>query len=302
MEGPPVVDSVIRNGQYRDPAHLGARIDLHQRFSTNGQGWFAWLGEQLGLQPRWADAPKGDTPERRRSSRHEEPAVSPDTTPAVADGAHVLELGCGDGGFWVVNADRVPRSATLTLTDFSPGMLAATRDRLRPYAPDARFVVVDAQAIPFADASVDVVIANHMLYHVPDLHRALREIRRVLRPDGRLYAATNGERHMIELAALIRDVGLDAESFGIHDAFSLERGAAALNHHFARVERRDYVDALAVTDPEAIVRYVGSTVGAGRIGGDQGERLRRLVTDTIAREGAFRITKSTGLFIATGAG
>ncbi|HEV2066307.1 MAG TPA: class I SAM-dependent methyltransferase, partial [Thermomicrobiales bacterium] len=265
MEGP-VVDTDIRDGQYRDPVNLGARIDLHQRFSTNGQGWFTWLGEQLDL----------------------------------ANAADVLELGCGEGGFWVANADRVPRSTTLMLTDFSPGMLAATRGRLHPILRGARFAVVDAQAIPFADASFDVVIANHMLYHVPDLHRALREIRRVLRPDGRLHAATNGERHLTELGALIRAVGLDAERLGIHDAFSLERGAAALNRHFVQIERRDYDDALVVTDPEAIVRYVTSTVGAMRIDGDQVEELRRLVTDSIASEGAFRITKSTGLFIASG--
>jgi len=262
----PAVDTTIRDGQYRDSSNLGARIDLHQRFSTNPQGWFAWLGEQIDLR----------------------------------DAVDVLELGCGEGGFWVANADRIPRSATLTLTDFSPGMLAATKARLRPYGPDARFAIVDAQAIPFADARFDVVIANHMLYHVPDLHRALREIRRVLRPDGRFHAATNGERHMIELAALARTVGLDAESFGIDDAFSLDRGATALNRHFVQIERRDYVDTLEVTEPKAIVRYVASTVNAGRIVGDQIAELRRLVTDTIAREGAFRITKSTGLFIASG--
>jgi ubiquinone/menaquinone biosynthesis C-methylase UbiE len=267
MPGTPVVDTAIRDGQYRDSSNLGARIDLHRRFSTNRQGWFAWLGEQI----------------------------------ALSDATDVLELGCGEGGFWAANADLVPRATRLTLTDFSPEMLAATEQRLRPLLPEARLAIVDAQAIPFADASFDTVIANHMLYHVPDLHRALREVRRVLRPDGRFYAATNGERHMAELAALVRTVSLDAESFRIDDAFSLERGAEALARHFTRVERRDYVDSLAVTDPEAIVRYVRSTIGAGAMQAEQLDRLRSVVTDAIASEGAFRITKSTGTFIATGA-
>ncbi|MDQ3541731.1 MAG: class I SAM-dependent methyltransferase [Chloroflexota bacterium] len=266
MERTPTVDSTIRDGQYRDPANLSARIDLHRRFSTNGQGWFSWLGEQVDL----------------------------------ADAADVLELGCGEGGFWVANAANVPRSARLTLTDFSPGMLAATEARLRPILPDVRFAVVDVQAIPFADASVDVVIANHMLYHVPDLHRALREIRRVLRPDGHLYAATNGERHMAELNELVRAAGLDAASFAINEAFRLEHGAAALNRHFAHVERRDYVDALVVTDPEAIVHYVRSTIGADTMRADQLDRMRSIVSERIANEGAFRIAKSTGVFIGSG--
>lgn len=212
----------------------------------------------------------------------------------------MLELGCGEGGFWVANAANVPRSARLTLTDFSPGMLAATEARLRPVLPGARFAVVDAQAIPFADASFDTVIANHMLYHVPDLHRALREIRRVLQADGRFYAATNGERHMAELNELVRVTGADAGSFAIGDAFSLERGAATLNRHFAQVERRDYVDALEVTDPEAIVHYVRSTIGADTMRADQLDRMRSIVSERIASEATFRIAKSTGVFIGSG--
>lgn len=266
MEETPVIDTAIRDGQYRNPANLGARIELHRRFSTNSQGWFAWLGEQIDL----------------------------------GGATDVLELGCGEGGFWAANADRIPRSARLALTDFSAGMLGATRERLRPIPADARFAVVDAQAIPFADAGFDTVIANHMLYHVPDMHRALREIRRVLRPDGRFYAATNGERHMAKLAELVRTVGADAGSFAIGDAFSLEVGAAALNRHFAQIERRDYVDALEVTDAESIVRYVRSTIGADTMRGSQVERLRSIVKDAIKSEGSFRIAKSTGVFIGSG--
>lgn len=266
MEETPFIDTAIRDGQYRNPANLGARIDLHRRFSTNPQGWFAWLGEQIDL----------------------------------THATDVLELGSGEGGFWVANVDHLPRSVRLILTDFSPGMLAATEDRLRSLLLDARFAVVDAQAIPFADASFDTVIANHMLYHVPDLHRALREIRRVLRPEGRFYAATNGERHMAELGALVSTIGQDAGSFAIGDAFSLEGGATALNRHFAQIERRDYVDALEVTDPEAIIRYVRSTIGADTMRVQQIERLRSIVTARIATDGSFRIAKSTGIFIGSG--
>jgi ubiquinone/menaquinone biosynthesis C-methylase UbiE len=57
------------------------------------------------------------------------------------------------------------------------------------------FAVVDARDIPFAANSFDAVIANHMLYHIkPGRGQAFSEIARVLKPEGRLYASTNGGR------------------------------------------------------------------------------------------------------------
>ena len=61
------------------------------------------------------------------------------------------------------------------------------------------FEVVDAQLIPYEKHTFNVVIANYMLYHVPDLAKALSEIRRVLQPKGRLYATTVGLNQMAEL-------------------------------------------------------------------------------------------------------
>ncbi len=167
----------LRNDQYHDDANLAARIDIHRRFSTNPQGWYEWLFDRFAL-------------------------------PA---GAHLLELGCGEGGMWAARRDRLPPDLRLTLTDVSPGMLTAARTRLEPALSDIRFAVVDCQAIPFADASFDVVIANHMLYHVPDIPRALGEIRRVLRPNGWFHGATNGLRHMLELDQLVERFAPEAE-------------------------------------------------------------------------------------------
>lgn len=50
--------------------------------------------------------------------------------------------------------------------------------------------IIDIQNIPYEDNSFDLVIANMMLYHVPDLPRALAEVGRVLKPEGKLYTAT----------------------------------------------------------------------------------------------------------------
>ncbi len=56
-----------------------------------------------------------------------------------------------------------------------------------------QFKEIDAQSIPFEDETFDAVIANHMLYHVPDRPKAIAEIKRVLKPGGRLIATTIGK-------------------------------------------------------------------------------------------------------------
>jgi len=258
----------LRNDQYHDDANLAARIDIHRRFSTNPQGWYEWVFDQL--------AP-----------------------PASAD---VLELGCGEGGMWLANADRLSSDPhlTLTLTDLSSGMVAAARRRLDPVIPALRWAIVDSQAIPFDDASFDIVIANHMLYHVPDIPRALAEVRRVLRPDGRFHAATNGARHMIELDRLVARFAPEAERDRVDHRFGLDNGAELLERVFDRVERVDYVDSLAVNDAGAVVRYVRSTAARSHLSGERIEGLRRVVEEEIASTGAFRIAKSSGLVTCSG--
>jgi ubiquinone/menaquinone biosynthesis C-methylase UbiE len=70
-------------------------------------------------------------------------------------------------------------------------------------AGDGRFSMrrMDVQALDLPDAAFDAVVANWMLYHVPDRPRALAEIRRVLRPGGTLFSATNGDAHVREIDA-----------------------------------------------------------------------------------------------------
>jgi SAM-dependent methyltransferase len=101
-----------------------------------------------------------------------------------------------------------------------------------------------------------VVIANHMLYHASDRQQTLAEIRRVLGPRGRLYAATNGRARMAELGELLGERGWrDAEAFG------LENGPAQRAAWFATVTVRRYPDALEVTQVEPLLAYARSLAG-----------------------------------------
>jgi ubiquinone/menaquinone biosynthesis C-methylase UbiE len=69
-----------------------------------------------------------------------------------------------------------------------------------------QFVAHDAQALPFATRSFDAIIANHMLYYMPNRPAVYAELCRVLKPSGRLYAATISRDNMRELDASVSHV------------------------------------------------------------------------------------------------
>jgi SAM-dependent methyltransferase len=160
-----------------------------------------------------------------------------------------------------------------------------------------RFSNLDAQTIPFQSSCFDAVIANHMLYHVPDRAKALAEIRRVLKPGGRLYASTNGERQMQEIGDLCGRFDPQLPwSLQFSGPFTLENGAAQLQPWFPAVSLRCYPDSLLVTQAEPLVAYILS--GRVKLPPDRQQELARFVEQELqARGGTFYITKDSGIFI-----
>jgi SAM-dependent methyltransferase len=240
--------------QYATDANLRARITLHQRFSTAQEDWHRWLFDRV----------------------------------APPAGARILEVGCGPAEFWKRNLDRIDPTWELTLTDLSPGMIDAAREVLHDRA---EYAVADAQELPFADGSFDVVLASHMIYHVPDRPQALAEIRRVLVPGGLLHAAANGDGHMRQLDELVGD---DWNFSRLGDLFGLETGIEQLEAFFVdvRVERME--SGLEVTEIEPLLAYVASS---STFHGDIG-RIRRDAEATFEREGVFRIEAHPGVLHA----
>jgi ubiquinone/menaquinone biosynthesis C-methylase UbiE len=255
--------------QYRDASNLNARGALHARFGTNHYPWFRWVFDQML-------------------------SVAPDS-------ARVLEVGAGPAGLWRENLDRLPTDWQVTLTDLSAGMVAEQRAALS--APAFDFAVADVEALPFADATFDLAIANHMLYHVPDRPKALGELRRVLRSGGALIAATNGAHNMSELDSLIRAVAPDAATTewkaSFRHPFTLENGGEQLAHFFDSIEVRHYEDGLAVTEVEPLVAYIRSIDAPGfrepEVIAAFTERVRDLLTQN---DSVFHITKRVGLIVA----
>jgi SAM-dependent methyltransferase len=159
----------------------------------------------------------------------------------------VLEVGCGWGEFAARVAGEL--DTELVAVDLSPRMVELARER----GLDAR--VGDVQQLAFEDGVFDCAVANWMLYHVPDLDRALAELARVLRPGGRLVAATNGLRHLRELWDL---VGRDRAAEPVR--FFAESGEEALRAHFARVERRDVIGSVTFATREDVAGYIASSI------------------------------------------
>jgi SAM-dependent methyltransferase len=158
--------------------------------------------------------------------------------------------------------------------------------------------VIDAAAIPYAGESFHAVIANHMLYHVPDRGRALDEIHRVLRPGGHLYAATNGLQHLRELRELVAKYCPAADTTNVAAEFGLENGEAQLLQRFADVSRQRREDALVVTEAEPLIAYARSML-CNSGSRERVQALSRSVRAQIAARGAIYIQKDSGMFVAT---
>jgi SAM-dependent methyltransferase len=252
--------------QYKHSSNLEARIALHERFSTSKYKWHEWVFDQFDL---------------------------PDT-------ARILELGCGVGKLWLDNLHRLPPRWDITLTDFSAGMLRKTQDNLADSGRVFSYRVMQAPDIAFADEHFDAVIANHMLYYVDDKPRAMREIRRVLKPRGRIYTATNGLRHMHELVELIAE--FDAAIPFVErmiESYTLESGAGHVAGAFGDVVVRRYPDALLVTDVAALTGYILSSSAVFKLPQQKQTALAHFVKQRFeAQGGVFSVTKDAGLICA----
>ena len=249
--------------QYKNSKNLRVRIHLHHLYSTNPVEWFFWLRQQINF-------------------------------------SHVnrlLEVGCGNGDLWVESKIDL-RNREFFLSDISQGMLEDAQQRL---GEQFSYMSIDIEQIPFKKDFFDCVIANHVLFYVNDLDKGLKEVQRVLKSNGVLYASTYSNVHMKEITQLAKefDPRITLSHMNLPERFGKENGEEILSRYFENIERRDYTDTLVIDQAKPIVDYIVSCHGnqneilSGRI-----EEFYSFIKKKIDDQGSITVTKEACLFIA----
>ena len=249
--------------QYQDASNLNTRIQLHTRYSTNPMGLMPWIFNQIQFSTQ----------------------------------GMLLDIGCGPADLWVENFGRLPQDWKITLADFSPGMIRQAVENLDNQQDRFSFLLCDVQEIPIKSETFNIIIANFMLYHVPNRQQALSEIHRVLKSNGRLYAATNGKNHLVEIRELVQMTDPDAGMDTAAGEFGLENGETQLSRFFGQVNQYRYDDSLVVPEEKPLVDYILSSHRSERIASNP-TGLSNIIKKLIESEGALKIRKEVGVFEA----
>jgi ubiquinone/menaquinone biosynthesis C-methylase UbiE len=263
----------LRGAQYKTDVNLAAR-----------QSIYAYQHPRVNLQARVLDL----------------------AAPARSD--TIVDVGCGNGTYLAELARRGFAGRVLGV-DLSLGMLTAARSQLTKAregadlpAPAAEPMPValanaDATALPLRDGVADLALAPHMLYHVPEPADALRELRRVIRPGGRVVIVLNGAGHLRQLRAAVAAArGDDVKSMG--ERVTLDNGESLARSFFRTVTRHDFVAELQVPSPDPIADYLRSLSGTGPHA--VSEDVIETVVAALPRtpEGHYKITSHAGCLIA----
>ncbi|MBP5331256.1 MAG: class I SAM-dependent methyltransferase [Lachnospiraceae bacterium] len=252
-------DSAAVKAQYATSQGLDTRRAFHDKYSVNKQGYVNWMVSNYEFRA----------------------------------GMKVLEIGCGTGSLWAGRSEMIEKCEKIVLTDISEGMLETAKKNIGEQS-NIEYRYADIQELPFDDDSFDAVIANSMLYHVPDLNKGLREVRRVLKDGGVFYCATLGERNFTDvLAEWFRLAG---EGFNPNHNFTMQNGGEKLGKYFENVKALYYEDSLHITEVEDLVEYLGSFAAFKDVCDLPVEMIRETLTGHIDN-GAIDLPKEYGMFI-----
>jgi SAM-dependent methyltransferase len=222
------------------------------------------------------------------------------------DGTQIVaDVGCGNG-FDLRQIVPQGRCGHAIGVDLSAGMLRSLQD-LRQ-SGGLSLVQADAQHLPLPDRTVDVAMAMHMLYHVPDIPAAIRELRRITKPGGTVLASTNSPAHLAEIDGLL-GAAISSQLSRPVDAmpalsFTTQTGAAMLGQEFSSVTLRTLEMPLAIPSAQPVISYVASIrepslawIGEPLDFDAVLDDIAVKVEQVIQAQGSFRATSHMGVFV-----
>lgn len=223
----------------------------------------------------------------------------------------ILDMGTGIGTYYSRLVATNP-NVTYYANDLSHQMLVNHPSNSETLS------LSDAMHLPYANDSFDVVMANHMLYHVANIDDALKEIKRVLKPNGKLLASTDSIHTMPELQVLMRRAIVLLTRYGAtqvrppalpSDSFALENGTRILAQHFFAVVRHDLPRHLVFTDIDPAMAYLESmrdlrqdSLPEDVAWEDMMLIMRQQITQLIKHLGKLEINKVSGALVASDSG
>jgi len=252
--------------QYKTHQNLINRMNLWS-YGTNPESLHKWIFDKIQLQ------------------EHE----------------RVLELGCGTGQLWLENCKNVPSTCSIALSDFSKNMLDKAKKKLKSSKLPIKFEIIDAERIPYPNQIFDVVIGCHMLYHVPNIERALISINQVLKPNGRFISTTISQQHIRELKNFLSEFGLySEEKMKLFSEFRNETGREVLKPFFDEVEFYEYINHVNITSVDPLMRYIESMFPKEYNPNFQEKRpqIENAIIKIFEKKSKFEITGISGLFKA----
>jgi len=173
----------------------------------------------------------------------------------------LLDVGCGGGRMLLKAAERYP-DAKLVGVDISPGMYAFAEEVARKEGMHITFQESDIMNLPYDDNSFDRVSCMHMLYHVPDIERAVAELSRVVSSNGVVVITANSIKSKPALRMLKQEAAklMNVDEIPEMDIrFNVDDGHSVLSSQFQHLERKLYISTLRLTETRPYVDYFDST-------------------------------------------
>lgn len=205
----------------------------------------------------------------------------------------VLELASGNGEFWEYVENK---NLDVTISDISRGMINDAYKNIR--TDKYHFLVMDFDNIEYPDEYFDVVIINHGLFYSQNINKTIKEIKRVIKKGGILFASTYSSNHMKEINELVKDFDnrITLSKNNLFDVFGLDNGITILSNHFTSIIKKVHDDYLIVDNPEAIISYVLSCHGnQNDYLLDSIDKFKEFILSRM-NNGKFYITKEAGYF------